>query len=40
MASQSQTHYPVGEALIEVEALHDLYAQGNGKLVVLQATPT
>lgn len=40
MASQSQTHYPVGEALIAVDALHDLITQGNDKLVVLQATPT
>jgi thiosulfate/3-mercaptopyruvate sulfurtransferase len=40
MDSQSQTSYPRGEALIEVDALHDLIDQGNAKLVVLQATPT
>ena len=32
--------YARGEALIEVDQLHDLITQGNAKLVVLQATPT
>ena len=39
MAPHTTKAYPRAEALIEVDALHDLIAQGNAKLVVLQATP-
>ena len=39
MAPHTTKVYPRGEALIEVDVLHDLITQGNDKLVVLQATP-